>query len=130
MKHAVLLTVGVEGRLAELLTAWAGQRGLAHRLVRHARACLNLVRHNPAAVVVLKLGRDLEKELTLLERLTAYYPETPCLVVGDVDNPDLAALCWDLGAQHVLFPPQPIEKLPALLEGFFPPPTVSRQEMP
>ena len=68
MKHAVLFTVGVEGRLAELLAEWAGQRGLAHRLIRHARACLNLVRHNPAAVVVLKLGRDLEKELTLLQR--------------------------------------------------------------
>ena len=120
MKHAALLSVGVEGRLAELLSEWAGARGLVHQSIRKPRACLSLARRNRAAVVVLKLGRDLEQELTLLERLTTKCPETRCVVVGDVNNPNLAALSWDLGACYVLFPPQPAEKLPGLLQGFFP----------
>jgi DNA-binding NtrC family response regulator len=120
MKHAALLIVGAEGRLAELLAEWARARHLVHQALRRPRACLNLARRNPAAVVILKLGRDLEQELTLLERLTTTCPETPCVVVGDVHNPSLAALSWDLGACYVLFPPQPVEKLPGLLQGFFP----------
>lgn len=130
MKQAALVTVGAEGRLAELLAEWAKERSLAHRAVRHMRAALNLVRKNVAAVVVLKLGRDLERELTLLERVSALYPTTPCLIVGDADNPDLAALCWDLGARYVLFPPTPIEKLTSLLPGFFPSPAAPPGSQP
>lgn len=120
MKHATLLSVGIEGRLADLLAEWTSARGFGHQALRRPAACLQQALQNPAAVVVLKLGRDLEQELSLLDQLRRHGPETACLVVGDVNNPDLAALCWDLGARYVLFAPEPFEKLPGLLAGFFP----------
>jgi hypothetical protein len=68
-------------------------------------------------VLVLKLGRDLEKELSVLEQATRLYPETPAVVVGDAVNAVLEGLAWDLGASYVLFPPQPREQLPEIVAG-------------
>jgi len=119
MKHAALIALGCEDRLADLLVGWTRERAIAFHPVQEDKACLNLVRKNAAAVVVLRIGRDLELELTLLERLGTLFPEAPVIVSLDADHPDLAALCSDLGARYVLAPPQPMEKLPGILAGFF-----------
>jgi hypothetical protein len=57
--------------------------------------------------LVLKVGTDLLEELTLLDRVSLFFPHTATVVVGDTDNPLLAGLAWDLGAALVLFPPLP-----------------------
>jgi hypothetical protein len=66
----------------------------------------------------LKVGRDLERELGLLEQVTWLYPETVTIVVGDTENAALADLVWELGARLVLFPPLPRMQLPAIVTGF------------
>ena len=68
----------------------------------------------PKTGLILKMGRDLERELTLLEQVRWHSPETAVLVVGDVDNLPLA----DLGARCVLFPPLPRTLLPDIVAGF------------
>ena len=68
-------------------------------------------------MLVLRTGRDLERELALLERVTRLVPDTATVLVGDADNAALAALGWDLGLCYVLLPPQPREQLPELVEA-------------
>ncbi len=120
MKLAQVLVYEADGKLAEILGPLRQTRGLRLREVRQVQACLGWLRRRGPGVLVVKLGRDLERELTLLERVTWLFPDTATLVVGDSANPALAGLAWDLGARYVLFPPQPIELLPELVQGFLP----------
>ena len=68
-------------------------------------------------MLIVKAGRDLERELALLERATWLYPDVPAVLVGDGDQPELAGLAWDLGAACVLLPPQPRERLAEIVAG-------------
>jgi DNA-binding NarL/FixJ family response regulator len=115
MQQPQVLAYGVEGRLAEQLQGLAESRRLWLREVRHLQACRNLLRSARPAVLVLRLGRDVERELSLLAQVQEYFPETATIVVGDADNPPLAGLAWDLGAHYVLFPPLPVETLPDIV---------------
>ena len=67
--------------------------------------------------MVIKAGRDLERELGLLERAAWLYPDVPAVLVCDGDQPELAGLAWDLGAAYVLLPPQPRERLAEIVAG-------------
>src|SRR4051794_31375558 len=91
-----------DGRLAGLLRECAVARGWVLREVSQLAACRSLAQTGRGSVVVLKLGRDLERELDLLAELTLLLPEVPVIVVGDLDNPPLAGLAWDLGARFAL----------------------------
>lgn len=117
MQHAQILTYGVEGRLEEHLRQWTQGRGVWLRAVSHAKTCLNLLRKGGPAVLILRLGQDLEKELSLLEQVGQLFPTTRILAVLGDDDPQLAALAWDLGARFVLVPPVPIEKIGDILDG-------------
>ena len=121
MHHAQLIAYGVEGRLAELLSELAHAASLWLREVRHFKTCLSLLRRG-AGVLVLRVGKDLDKELTLLEQVTHLFPKTKTIIVGPVDNPALAGLAWDLGAAYVLLPPQPLEAIGEIVCGFLPEP--------
>ena len=59
--------------------------------------------------------RDLERELTLLERVAWLHPEAATVFVGDVEHAPLAGIAWDLGVRYVYLPPQPRELLPDLV---------------
>ncbi len=119
MHHAQLIAYGVEGRLAELLDELARACSLWLREVRHVKTCMNLLRQG-AGVLVLRVGKDLDKELALLEQVTHLFPTTKTIVVGSVDNPALAGLAWDLGAAYVLLPPRPLEMIGEIVGGFLP----------
>ena len=104
MRHAQVVTYGIDGRLLARLKPWAESRGVVLRPTRHLESTLNLVQKHGASVVLIKTGRDLEVEMSLLENLSTYYPEVPAVVMGDSDHAALASLAWDLGAACVLMP--------------------------
>jgi DNA-binding NarL/FixJ family response regulator len=110
-----LLAYGVEGRLAEQLQELASTQRVWLREIRHLQACRNLLAAARPAVLVVRLGRDVERELSLVGDVHELFPDTAVIVVGDVDNPSLAGLAWDLGAHFVLFPPTPFETLPGII---------------
>jgi hypothetical protein len=120
MRHAQLLAFGVEGRLAEMLRELAESRALWLRELRHAKACLGLLRRVGGDTLILRLGKNLDQELSLLEEVTHLFPKTRTIVVGPTDNQALAGLAWDLGAAYVLFPPQPFESIGDVVLGFLP----------
>src|SRR5438105_3332318 len=111
MQHAQIVAFGLEGRLADVLQELTTGRALWLRESRHVKTCLNLLRRGGATVLVLRFGKNLDQELTLLDQVAHLFPATRTIVVGPTDNPPLAALAWDLGAAYVLFPPQPIESI-------------------
>jgi DNA-binding NarL/FixJ family response regulator len=117
MHSQQLLVYEHDGRLTRLLhDTVQAQRGWLREL-RHPEACLNLLRREGRAVLVLAIGRNLEREFGLLEEVTWRFPDTAVVVVGDTDHAALAALAWDLGARFVLMPPLPRERLPEIVQG-------------
>ena len=120
MQYPQVLVLENDGRLAEMLRR-EKQAGECDWLVREPRrleAVLRLLDRPGKQVLVIKLGHDLVRELTLLERVRSLYPETRCVIVGDADHPALVALAWDLGADIFLFPPLPRHQLSRVVAGF------------
>lgn len=117
MRLAQLLVWESDGRVAEMLRECAAKQQWALHEVRQAEACLGLLRHGGRNVLVVKVGRDLEAEFTLLEQVTRCFPEASVVVVGDGDNPGLADVAWDLGVHYVLVPPQPRHRLVDIVTG-------------
>jgi len=117
MRHPQLLVYERDGLLAHLLrrTGKAGQprkpSDWSLRQPRRPETCLRLLSRGGPSLLVLEVGHDLERELTLLERVTWLHPETATVVVGDTEDAALAGLAWDLGATYVLFPPLPRDQL-------------------
>jgi DNA-binding NtrC family response regulator len=115
MRRAQVVVYETEGRLAEWLRALGATRGWWLRPVRNPARVLNLLRPGEASVVVLKIGRDLEREYAVLERIHRLFPQVATVVVGETDQPMLAGLAWELGACFVLFPPLPRELLAGIV---------------
>jgi DNA-binding NarL/FixJ family response regulator len=111
MRHPHVLVYEQDGYLAHLLRRVGKDSNWIVREPRRSQSCLRLLRGGHPSVLVLKLGPDPEGELTLLARVTMLFPDTATVVVGDVENPALAGLAWDLGAAIVLLPPLPRELL-------------------
>jgi hypothetical protein len=120
MRHPEIIVWESDGRLAALLRPLAEERRWLMREPRQLGAVLRLVRRGQA-VVVVKAGRDLERELTLIERVCWLYPDAAVVLVADSDQARLAGLAWDLGAAYVLVPPQPREHLPQLVAALMAP---------
>src|SRR5437879_4426434 len=98
MQHSQLLIVESNGRLAAELRELANKKHRwALREPRQQEACLRLLRRGGPAVLVIKVGRDIEQELALLETISWRYPDTRIVAFGDVENPTLVDLIWDLG---------------------------------
>src|SRR5262245_42705844 len=120
MQHAQILVYEKDGKLAESLRALGKRRGVWVRELRQAQACLDALARGDASVLVLKVGRDLERELTLVQQASWRFPDCRTVVVGDVDHPALADLAWDLGAAFVLLPPTPLDLLPEVVDRLLP----------
>jgi hypothetical protein len=117
MRRAQVLVYEADGRLAELLRDAAAKHGWWLRELRHAGRVPDLLQPGGPGVLVLRVGRDLERELGLLEQVRWHFPDTDVVVVGDADNLALEELAWDLGARFVLFPPFPRAHLPEVIAG-------------
>jgi hypothetical protein len=117
MRHPQFLVVERDGLLANLLRRAGFDRTWSLREPRRLEACLRLLRQGGPSILVLAVGQDLERELTLLERVSWFYPDAATVAVGDAENPALTGLLWDLGATFVLLPPLPHDLLPDVLRG-------------
>ncbi len=115
MHHNQVLVYENDGKLALALRDLARRHGAWIRELRHAQACLNAMKRGGPGLVVLKVGRDLERELALLQQVTWQFPDSRTIVVGEVDHPSLADLAWDLGAAFVLLPPTSPDLLPEIV---------------
>jgi hypothetical protein len=120
MQQTQVVTHGVDGVLAERLRELAQAKRFRLRETSQQSACANLLQSSPPSVFVLVLGRDLERELGLLEQVHTSLPGTATIVIGEADNPVLAGLAWELGATFVLFPPTPVEWIGDLLGRMLP----------
>jgi DNA-binding NtrC family response regulator len=120
MHHAQVLVYESDGKLAEWLRDVSRKEGFRLSELRQPRACLAALRRNGPGVLLIKVGRDLEREMSLLEEASRLFPETQTVIVGDSDHAGLAALAWDLGAAFVLMPPTPLELLPDIVVGLLP----------
>lgn len=115
MRVPQLLIYEGDGRLAALLRATAEGQRWSLREPRQLASCLRLLRRGGPAVLVVRVGRNLEREMTLVERAHAFFPDVAIVVVGDLDQAPLAGLAWDLGAAQVVMPPLPRDGLPAIV---------------
>jgi hypothetical protein len=117
MQRAQVIVYETDGRLETLLRPQVRKQHWWLRPVRHPARVLSLLTHGKSSVVVVKIGRDLEREFAMLEHVQRCFPRAASVVVGDADQPALAGLAWDLGARFVLFPPLPREHLPAIVSS-------------
>jgi hypothetical protein len=103
-----------DGKLAEVLREKSQLNRWSQREPRSPDSVLRLLKKSQPAILVLRTGRDLVSELTMLDRILWLYPETTAIVVTPADDPGLERLIWDLGATFVFSgngTPQPMPKL-------------------
>jgi hypothetical protein len=122
MRHPRLLVCRDEVGIGERLRDLARQRKWFFRSRRRPAACLRLLRRGCPTVLVLGvggrlIGRALEDEFRLLERVAWLFPDTMMIVVLGREDPALAALAWDLGARYVLTTAQARDWLPDIVVG-------------
>ena len=118
MKHPQLLIHESDGRLAAELRELVNKKHRwALRETRQRESCLRLLRREGPSVLVIKIGRDVEEEMALLEQVGWQSPDTQVVAVGDLENPTLANLIWDCGACYVFQSPYPRERLAVLVES-------------
>ena len=116
MKHPQIVVFETDGTLASYLQPVAQERRWLLRESRQGPACLELLRGGPA-VLVLKIGRHLVRELTFLDEAHAAAPDVPIVAVGDAEDATLFGLTMELGATYVLFPPEPRQQLPEVVQS-------------
>jgi DNA-binding NarL/FixJ family response regulator len=117
VRYPLLLVHESDGRLAALLRPLAELKAWSLREPRRLESCLKLLDRTSLAVLVLRVGRDLEREFTLLEAVTRAFPECAVVAVVDSTHPRLPGLAWDLGASYVLPTSAARERLGDLVEA-------------
>lgn len=117
MRHPALIICERDGRLAERLRELSETHRWQLRLPHAPEDCLQAVSRGGPAVVVVKVGRDLVTEMSLVRQLADRAADVRVIVVGDTENPVLTGLAWDLGADFVLFPPLARDLLPDVVRG-------------
>ncbi len=94
-----------ERRLAEALRSFAEQNRWLLREQRRQEQILKLLERRGPGVFVMQVAAAPEKDLALLQRVREASAQTGIIAVLDRDNPVLAGLVWDLGANMVFFAP-------------------------
>jgi DNA-binding response OmpR family regulator len=111
MKLPLVIVHERERRLAEMLRAPAADARWLMRESRRPDQILNLLARRGPGVLVLQIGLATEKDLGLLQRVSAGAPETGVIAVLDQTIPEVASLAWDLGAHMVFFAPPAADAL-------------------
>jgi DNA-binding NtrC family response regulator len=116
VQQAQIVHHGLDERLTESLRAFALHQGLHLREVASLKALLPLLaKHADASILVVQLGEHLERELALLEQVSAVVPQTAVVALLGLGNPLLAGLAGELGATVVLTPPHVKDRLEEVL---------------
>ena len=105
MRVPRLLVYETDGRLAAILDSCAKRHQWILYQPRSTNSCLRQLQRGGPAVLVLRLGRDLARELAGLDQVSWSFPETAIIAVTDHEDTALTGLIWDLGASFVLWPP-------------------------
>jgi hypothetical protein len=108
-----------------------GPHNWSLRQPRRLDACLRLLQGGAPCILVVRIASKLpadataeardteqrrrERALHLLDRAAWLRPETVIVAVSDVADDALSSLAWELGAAHVLCPPQPVALLPEIV---------------
>ncbi|HEV3144831.1 MAG TPA: hypothetical protein VGZ47_13155 [Gemmataceae bacterium] len=116
MRHPQIVVFENDSLLARQLQETATASAWLLRESRQAPACMKLLRAGGPSVLVLRVGRDLRRELSHLDDVHSQIPDVPVIVVGNAENPALMSLAYELGAAFVLFPPAPRQQLGELTE--------------
>lgn len=119
MRYPQVLVHDEEGGLARALAPLAEARKPPWTLRRPRRldACARLVRRGHPCVLVLKAGRDLTREMGVVDRVRAANPEAQVIVVAAAASPALTALAWHLGAAYVFTAEPAPETLASVVEA-------------
>jgi DNA-binding NarL/FixJ family response regulator len=117
MRQRQVLILEGDGRLADALRQRAQAQAWNLREIRQLRVCLGLLPQGQGSVLVLRVGRDLVREMSLLAQVVWLFPQTAVVVVADDDSQAVTRLAWDLGAQFVLSSAQVREELAEVIEG-------------
>ncbi|HTU90620.1 MAG TPA: hypothetical protein VMF69_11145 [Gemmataceae bacterium] len=111
MYYPQLLVYETDRRLASLFQRLADKNNWLLREPRQPSAVLRLFDRGGPGVLLLRLSRDLEREMTLLEQISWLHPDAATVLVADHEQRGLTSLAWDLGARWVLLPPHTRERL-------------------
>jgi hypothetical protein len=111
MQYPQLLIYETDRRLAGLLQRLADKNNWLLREPRQLSAVLRLFDRGGPGLLLLRLSRDLERELAMLEQLSWLHPDAAVVVVADNEQRGLSRLGWDLGVKWVLLPPHTRERL-------------------
>src|SRR5579875_1861514 len=99
MRHPQILVYETDRRLATTLQRLADKNNWLLREPRQLSAVLRLFERGGPGVLVLRLSRDAERELAMLEQLTWLHPDAAIVLVADGEQTRLSALAWDLGVR-------------------------------
>jgi hypothetical protein len=111
MHYPQLLVYEMDRRLAGLLQRLVDKNNWLLREPRQPSAVLRLLDRSGPGVLVLRLSRDLERELAMLEQVAWLHPDSAVVLVADSEQRGLSSLAWDLGVRWVLLPPHTRERL-------------------
>ena len=111
MHYPQLLIYETDRRLASLLQRLADKNNWMLREPRQPSAVLRLLDRGGPGVLLLRLSRDLEREMALLEQVSWLHPDAATVLIADNEQRGLSSLAWDLGARGVLLPPHTRERL-------------------
>jgi DNA-binding response OmpR family regulator len=117
MRIARLIVFESDGRLAAALRPLAEARAWSLREPRRQETALRLLERGGPNLLLIRAGRDLEREFTLLARARERHPDAAVVLLCDGDHPRLQGLGWDLGATYVLTADQARGRLIELVEG-------------
>jgi hypothetical protein len=130
MRHPQIVIHELDGRLASQLRPLAEAQRWALREPRQLDPLLSALATGGPAVLVLRIGRDLERELGLLDTVAWRFPETRVVVVGGSEQASVAPLAWDLGAAYVGCPAPPADQLAELVAALMPLPPATTPRRP
>ncbi len=119
--HYPLVVTWERGKeLAQRLAPICRQHGWALRQVRALDECLSALRSAGPVVLAIDLGdlgNDRGPELEAFEAIAQHGRDVDVIAVLRAMDPELAHLCWDLGAGYVVEREQVTDQLGPLVAG-------------